>query len=202
MANRILRAAAKTLGRRWTDFASDIPRYLKIGVQLQLDPVTQLPIPSLEIGARDDTLAVQQERLGGVLDTLDAMAARRGATLGVVLDEFQEIARFGRAGAALSGASSASRKRGRLSARGPLRSARHDQPEWHLRGVIQQHQHLSYVLAGSRRTLGLVHARATSCAWQENAWTMRSLVATRATTPSFAPGWCHARWWMLGSCFR
>lgn len=154
MANRILRAAARTLGRRWTDFASEIPRYLKVGVKLQLDPVTQLPIPSLEISARDETLTVQQESLGGVLDTLDAMAARRGVTLGVVLDEFQEIARFGSAGASPRGAVGAPRKRGRLSARAPIHgTARHDQPEWHLRGVIQQHQHLSYILAGSRRTL-------------------------------------------------
>lgn len=154
MANRILRAAARTLSRRWSDFIIDLPKQLKLGIKLQFDPATQLPVPSLEIGAREDSLPVQQENLANVLDTLDAMAARRGVTLGVVLDEFQEIARFGGQDPSSRGTTLTGRKRGRLGAgQGATTDERFDQPEWHLRGVIQQHQHLSYILAGSRRAL-------------------------------------------------
>jgi hypothetical protein len=153
MANRILRAAAKTLGTRWTDLVSDLPKYLKVAIKVQLDPATQLPLPSLELGARDESLNAQQDSLASVLDTLDTMAARRRATLGVVLDEFQEITRFGGRSTSSRGRATLGRKRGRLSGRQRSDVARDAQPEWHLRGVMQQHQHLAYIMAGSRRSL-------------------------------------------------
>jgi Cdc6-like AAA superfamily ATPase len=154
MANRILGAAAKTLGRRWQDFIGDLTGSLKLSLKMQYDPATQSTMPSLELGAREQGLASQQESLAQVLDTLDAMAARRNVTLGVVLDEFQEIARFGGGGTSGRRASGATRRRGRLGDGTPAGVGhRDDQPEWHLRGAMQRHQHLSYILAGSRRSL-------------------------------------------------
>ena len=93
----------------------------------------------MDVSLRQEPLATQQATLASVLDTLDALAAERQTTLGIVLDEFQEITRFG-----------VGRERGSNKTRDP---GRNDQPEWHLRGVIQRHQHLSYVLAGSKPAL-------------------------------------------------
>ena len=83
-----------------------------------------LPTPGLEAGSRAAPLEAQRQTLERVLATLDGQAAARGATLAVVLDEFQEIHRFGGESA-----------------------------EWHLRGVLQQLGHTSWVLAGSRTHL-------------------------------------------------
>ena len=56
--------------------------------------------------------------------SLDALAGEKRAVLGVALDEFQELHRLGG-----------------------------EQAEWHLRGTIQHHRNLSYVLAGSAQTM-------------------------------------------------
>ncbi len=124
MANRVLTSAAKTVGRRWASFISDLVSRLQTAVKVSPDPATGLMLPSLEIGVRQENLETQQASLAKVMDSLDAIAAGRGVTLGVVLDEFQEISRLGG-----------------------------DQAEWHLRGVMQHHQHLSYIAAGSKPAL-------------------------------------------------
>lgn len=130
MANRVLEAAGHTLGRRWSDVAADLIRSVGVNLSMNADPATGTIRPSLDIGYRRSPLEEQQQTLGRVLDGLNRMAGERGRTLGIVLDEFQEIHRFGG-----------------------------KQAEWHLRGVIQHHDHVAYVLAGSqprliRRMLG------------------------------------------------
>jgi len=139
MANNLLAAAGKTLGRRWKSLFTDLVGRFQASIKLTQDPSSGLTLPSLDVGLRQDPLAVQQATLASVLDTLDALAADRKTTLGIVLDEFQEITRFGV---------------GRERSTGKTSDAsRDDQPEWHLRGVMQRHQHLSYVLAGSKPAL-------------------------------------------------
>jgi hypothetical protein len=59
-----------------------------------------------------------------VLDAVERLAADRGVTIGLALDEFQEVTRFGG-----------------------------EDAEWHLRGVVQHHRHVAYVFAGSRVAL-------------------------------------------------
>jgi uncharacterized protein len=59
-----------------------------------------------------------------VLDALESLASERNVTFTVVLDEFQEIHSLGG-----------------------------EQAEWRLRGVVQHHQHVSYVFAGSKPSL-------------------------------------------------
>jgi hypothetical protein len=66
----------------------------------------------------------QRETLGSALDLLDALAAERKVRFGIILDEFQEIHR-------LDG----------------------ENAEWHFRGVIERHAHVTYLLAGSRTAL-------------------------------------------------
>jgi len=124
MTNRILRGATKAVGKRWTEFVPDLIKRAQAKVSMIHDPNTGLMLPSVEFGARTENTETQQATLASVLDALDAIAEARGVTLGLVFDEFQEINRLGG-----------------------------EQNEWHLRGVMQHHQHLSYIAAGSKVTM-------------------------------------------------
>lgn len=124
MTNRILLGATKAAGKRWTTFVTDVIGKLRASVKVAADPGTGLLVPSVEFGARTESLELQQATLAHVLDALDALAEERKITLGLVFDEFQEITRLGG-----------------------------DQNEWHLRGTMQRHHHLSYIAAGSKPTM-------------------------------------------------
>lgn len=124
MANRLLEGAVRALGRTWTDLVSALLSRLRVRLELVPDPATGLAIPAVETSLREREAGEQHGSLVGVLDALEAMAAERKTTLAIILDEFQEIHRFGGEAA-----------------------------EWRLRGSIQHHQHVSYVLAGSDTTL-------------------------------------------------
>ena len=121
VATRVLEGASQGLGRGWKDLAEVIGRHVKATLSVRPDSATGLLIPSLQVETRRADIGEQQRTLGQVLDALEDLAARKRTTIGVVLDEVQE-----------------------------LRALGGDQAEWHLRGVIQHHHHLSYVLAGSR----------------------------------------------------
>ncbi len=120
IGNRVLEAAARSLGRRWRDLVQDFVERLHVTVTLTPEPVTGIIIPSLDVHLRRADLDDQRNTLGNVLDAMEGMARDRETTIGIVLDEFQEIRKFGG-----------------------------EDAEWHLRGVIQPHHHVSYVLAGS-----------------------------------------------------
>jgi hypothetical protein len=120
IANRILEAAGQALGRRWKDAIGDF--VARVGLTITLTPDAHGHIiPSLDVRLRSAPLEEQRTSLAQTLDAIDGLAAARKTTIGVVLDEFQEIQRFGG-----------------------------DAAEWHLRGIIQHHQQVSYVLAGSQ----------------------------------------------------
>jgi hypothetical protein len=120
VGNRILEAAIRSLGRRWNDIATKLIKRLSVKVSFAHNPATNTIMPSLDVGLRSADIDDQRQSLQEVLNAIEAMAVDRGTSLGVVLDEFQEIHKFGG-----------------------------EDAEWHLRGVIQQHQHISYVLSGS-----------------------------------------------------
>ncbi len=120
IGNRILEAAARSLGRRWRDLVQDFVERLQVTATLTPDPVAGIIIPSLDVHLRRADLDDQRNTLGNVLDAMEGMARDRDTTIGIVLDEFQEISKFGGESA-----------------------------EWHLRGVLQRHHHVSYVLSGS-----------------------------------------------------
>lgn len=124
VATRLLEGASRGLSKSWKDFADVVARQVKATLSVRADPGSGLLIPSLQVEARRADIAEQRRTLGEVLDAIEEMARRRKTTVGVVLDEVQELH-------ALGG----------------------EQAEWHLRGVIQHHQHLAYVLAGSRPSL-------------------------------------------------
>lgn len=124
MSNRVLAAAGSVLGRSLKDFITDLVARLKLSVTLTADPATGLLLPGLDLQAREWDAGRQREALTDVLDALDALAGKRGICIGVAIDEFQEIN-------ALGG----------------------EKAEWQLRGAIQRHMHLAYVLAGSQTHL-------------------------------------------------
>ena len=123
MANRILTAANRVVKRGWAMALREHLAHLKLSVTMKPELETGLPSLSLDVSVRDSDPATQEASLAHVLDLLNALAGKRHMTLALVLDEFQEIARFG------------------------------EQAEWRLRGGIQRHQHLSYVVAGSHLAL-------------------------------------------------
>jgi uncharacterized protein len=121
LGNRILEAQAVSLGRRWRDMIGDLAARFKGTLKLTTDPVTGLIIPSVDVSLRDASSEEQSRTLVSVLDAVNALAGERAVLLGLVLDEFQELAEIG----------------------GP-------RAEWTLRGAIQRHQHVSYIFAGSK----------------------------------------------------
>lgn len=123
-ANRILEASARVLGRRWKDSLQELVRGLGFKVSLTPDAATGTILPSFELALRSAPAAEQQESLSRTLDAVEALARERKTTIGIALDEFQEIERLGGEAA-----------------------------EWHLRGIIQRHQHVSYILSGSESHL-------------------------------------------------
>lgn len=124
VTNRLLAAAVRSVGRTWRDLANLFVERLQISIGLRPDPLTGLAIPTLDASLRNRDPETQRDTLGNTLDMLDTLAAERNVPLGIILDEFQEIHR-------LHG----------------------EKAEWHLRGVVERHAHLTYVLAGSRTTL-------------------------------------------------
>jgi len=124
VTNRLLSAAVRALGHTWKDLAGLFVERLRISVGLRPDPVTGIALPTLDASLRSRSEDEQRQTLAGALDTLDGLAGERDARVAVVMDEFQEIHRIGGESA-----------------------------EWHLRGVLEAHANISYVLAGSRTAL-------------------------------------------------
>ncbi len=121
LGNRILEGAARSLGRRWRELLGGLIDRFRGTLKLTSDPATGLVIPSLDVSLRETSLDAQSTTLVEVLDSIDALAADREVLLGMVLDEFQELTEIGG-----------------------------ERVEWHVRGAIQRHQHVSYIFAGSK----------------------------------------------------
>lgn len=122
-ANRLLEAAARSLGRRWKDVVQSLIERLGIRLTLAPDP-SGLLLPAVDVSLRSASAEEQGDVFGRVLDTLDALAGERKMVVGVVIDEFQELSRIGG-----------------------------ETAEWQLRGRMQRHHNLSYVLSGSQAHL-------------------------------------------------
>ena len=121
MGNRILAAATKVLGRKWKTFVTDLVSKLNVSVNLNHDPATGIILPSVDFSLRQGKIDNQRKTLVRLLDAINQLAKDRKSTIGIALDEFQEIHKFGG------------------------RSA-----EWDLRSTIQHHDNIGYILSGSR----------------------------------------------------
>jgi hypothetical protein len=124
VTTRLLQAAGQALGRRWTDVVGDLLKRVTFRFSVQADPSSGQPVFGVEPGIRESAMETQRGSFGEVLAALEAMAAARRTHLGVILDEFQELHRFGGVAA-----------------------------EAHLRGIIQRQRRVTYVLAGSDERL-------------------------------------------------
>lgn len=124
MGNRILAASSRIIGKKWKNFVIDVVSRLNVAVSLTPDPATGIPLPSIDINLRGDEIGKQRQTLSGILDAINATAKGRKITVGIALDEFQEIHKFGG-----------------------------ETAEWDLRASIQQHGNIGYVLFGSREHL-------------------------------------------------
>lgn len=124
MTTRLLQAATRELGRRWRTAATDLVQRMRVKITLEPDAATGLLLPSVGVGLSDTELSSQRTTFADALDAIEALAITKGQHLGIILDEFQEIHQFGG-----------------------------ETAEAHLRGIIQHHRHLSYVLAGSDQRL-------------------------------------------------
>lgn len=123
IANRLLSAATRALGRDWSATVNDLTRRARGRIQLGTDP-TGSPTVSFEPTFAAD-LTSQNQALAAVLDALDARAKRERGVIGIAFDEVQRLT------AVLGG----------------------EPGEWVLRGLLQHHQHLAYVMAGSEPTV-------------------------------------------------
>jgi len=123
LASRLLQAATEGLGRRWPETLQWLVRRVGVRVGLVADP-SGLIFPAIDVGLRAAPPEEQRGALGAALDAVESLAAHRRAHVGIILDEFQEIHRLGG-----------------------------ERAEAELRGLLQRHRHVSYVLAGSDETL-------------------------------------------------
>jgi len=132
MGNRILAASSRIIGKKRKNFITDVVSRLNVKVSLTPDPATGIPLPSIDINLRNDEIGKQRQTLSGILDALNATAKERKITVGIALDEFQEIHKFGG-----------------------------ETAEWDLRASIQQHGNIGYILFGSREHLiqRMIHSK-------------------------------------------
>jgi hypothetical protein len=132
MGNRILAAASRSMGKKWRRFITDVVSRLNVTVSLTPDPVTGVPLPSIDINLRGDEPGKQRQTLSSVLDAINETAMECNMMVGIALDEFQEIHKFGG-----------------------------ETAEWDLRASIQKHGHVGYVLSGSREHLikRMIHSK-------------------------------------------
>lgn len=122
IGNRILDSASKIMSKSFKEFITDLISNLNISISLSHDTRTGLILPSIDFKLRGEPQENQRKTLGKILDALNAVAKQKNILIGIALDEFQEIHKFGA-----------------------------KEAEWELRASIQQHSNISYVLAGSQK---------------------------------------------------
>jgi AAA+ ATPase superfamily predicted ATPase len=128
-AQRVLDAVHRELGKRWTDSAVRLiqrMRNAQVSISTTADPTTGAPTVSFSV-MPTAVPAASAVRPGQVfVDALNAVEEElreRGETLGLALDEFQRLARWD------------------------------PEIDWLLKGTLESHRRISYVLAGSEKSL-------------------------------------------------
>ena len=112
-----------SLGREGQDRRPGILQLLTgMRLRFEVDQATGAPSVSLEARERAASRERQAETLESVLDHVDRLAVEVGGPVAIVLDEFQEVVELGP-----------------------------DRVDWWLRSIMQRHQNVSYVCAGSRK---------------------------------------------------
>lgn len=123
-ANRLLAAVDAAVGRSWRAWWDGLLRSLSLGVSLTPpSDPVGMPTVGLQLG-RQERHGPPTRLITEVLDAIEQELRRRNVRLGLGIDEFQRLHEWGG-----------------------------EDAEWALKGSIERHEHISYVLAGSARSL-------------------------------------------------
>ena len=121
LSNALLQKITAASGKGWQDYLSDLMRALSLQLETEADPLTGAIKVRLKPIARTAPIDEQRETFIGILDRANELAKQQGRHFALVVDEFQELARF-----------------------------EDEATLWNLRAAIQHHTHMSYVFTGSR----------------------------------------------------
>jgi hypothetical protein len=124
-AQRVLSAVHKAIGTRWRDTAMALVARMRPGAVSVTGGLDALGSPTVSFAvAPVNTLAEGTHLFTDVLDAVEAELDARDLTIGLALDEFQR-----------------------------LRLWCGNEIDWPLKSMLERHRRISYVLAGSERTL-------------------------------------------------
>ena len=121
LSNALLQKITEASGKGWQDYLSDLMRALTLQLETEADPLTGAIKVRLKPIARTAPIDEQRATFIGILDRANELAKQQGRHFALVVDEFQELARF-----------------------------EDEATLWNLRAAIQHHTHMSYVFTGSR----------------------------------------------------
>ncbi|MCA0375380.1 MAG: hypothetical protein LCH84_06910 [Gemmatimonadetes bacterium] len=130
-AQRVLDAAHRELGRRWKDAALSLVQRMR-GAQVSITSSTDAAgapsvafsiAPAVAPSTGDGTAGRAGQVFIDALNAIEEELRERGETLGLALDEFQRLARWD------------------------------PDIDWLLKGTLEAHRRISYVLAGSERAI-------------------------------------------------
>jgi hypothetical protein len=120
---RLLAAVQQAIGRSWKTVLHDLAAALRFRLSLTPNP-DGTATPSFELQLEPGASANRPALFTDTLDAIEQELARRKLTLGLGLDEFQRLLLWGG-----------------------------EEIEWALKASLERHRHISYVLAGSARSL-------------------------------------------------
>lgn len=120
---RLIRAVHRAIGRSWKSVVQDLAAKLRFNVTFtpKLDPSG---FPEFTLGFEPGATPPTSALFADALDAIEAELLRRRLRLGLGIDEFQRLLKWGG-----------------------------EEIEWALKAVLERHTQISYVFAGSARTL-------------------------------------------------
>jgi hypothetical protein len=160
-ANQILTAVHQAMGRSWMDLFKAVAKSLSVEVTAKTTPESGgLPIVTVSIEGARSAQPDTTAVITAVLDAIEAELRRRKRRIGISLDEFQRIYQWGG-----------------------------DDAEWALKGTTERHRAISYVMAGSARSLieEMVSDRARAL------WKLFDVMQMGPIDPAVLVRWIEAR---------
>jgi hypothetical protein len=120
---RLLTAVHHAIGKSWRTLAQDLAAKLRLSITMT--PSTDgTGMPGVSVGLEPTAAAPAPRVFTDALDAIDAEVTRRKLRLGIGLDEFQRLLEWGG-----------------------------EDAEWALKATLEHHRRVSYVFAGSARSL-------------------------------------------------
>ncbi len=120
---RLVRSVQRTIGRSWKTIVQDMAAKLRFTVTISPGNAPG-GMPTFNLGLEPGAAATDSRLFTDALDTIEEELARRRLRLGLGIDEFQRLLKWGG-----------------------------EDIEWALKAAFEKHTQLSYVLAGSATTL-------------------------------------------------